>query len=258
MKGRLRFAAFLLGGLAALSAPLSAQTRASGPQGEERVLFDSANRERVARHLSALQWDENLARAAHDHAVLMARIRVISHQYPGEPSLSSRLVRAGVHFSIIAENVGDAANAPELHGAWMKSPGHRANLLEPKLNAVGIAVAENAGLIYAVEDFARMTTFVSFDEQEHRVAAQLAARGLRVVQTTSDVRQTCALSRGVAPGLRPKYLFRYITEDLANLPDELLAELDAHADQYHSAAVGACPASETGDFEGYRLAILLY
>lgn len=258
MNAGLRFAALLLGGSAAFSTSLSAQARSDGPRGDERVLFDSANRERATRHLSPLQWDENLARAARDHAVLMARIRVISHQYPGEPALSSRLLHAGAHFSMIAENVGDASNVSELHAAWMKSPGHRANLLEPKLNAVGIAVVENAGLLYAVEDFARVTTLISLEEQEQRVGAQLAARGLRLVQTTSDVRRTCALSHGVAPGLRPKYLFRYLTDDLATLPDELLAELDAHAAHYHSAAVGACSASDAEEFDGYRLAVLLF
>jgi len=258
MKLAWRFAAVLLGGFTAFSACLSAETVPVGPGGPERILFDFANRERAARQLSALQWDENLARAAHDHAVWMARTRAVSHQFPGEPGLSTRVLRAGVHFSLVAENVGNASDAMELHGAWMNSPGHRANLLEPAANAVGIAVVESGGLIYAVEDFAHITTSISLEEQERRVGAQLAARGLRLLETASSVRQTCALSHGVAPGLHPKYLFRYLTVDIAVLPAQLVDELTTHRDQYHAATVGACTASEPGGLGGYRLAVLLY
>jgi len=258
MKSHSRFAALILGGLTALCSPLPAHARPAGPTGSERILFDSANRERAARHLPTLQWDDNLARAARDHALLMARARAIYHQFPGEPDLSVRLSRAGVHSSLAAENVGNASDAPELHDAWMKSSGHRANLLDSKADAVGIAVVERGGLIYAVEDFAHIFTPISLEEQERRVGAQLAARGLRLIETTSSVRRTCALSRGVAPGLHPQYLFRYLAVDIAVLPDQLLDELARHAGQYHSAAVGACPASDSGGFEGYRLAVLLY
>jgi len=258
MKSHSRFAAVVLGGLTALCASLPALARSAGPAGDERILFDSANRERAARHLPTLQWDDNLSRAARDHALLMARSHAISHQFPGEPDLFSRLSRAGVHSSLAAENVGNASDAPELHDAWMKSSGHRANLLDSKADAVGIAVVERGGLIYAVEDFAHIFTPISLEEQERRVGAQLVARGLRLVETTSSVRQTCALSRGVAPGLHPKYLFRYLTVDIAILPEQLVDELASHGGQYHSVAVGACPASEPGGFDGYRLAVLLY
>lgn len=252
------FALLLLSGLTAFSASLPAQTRAPGPVGDERVLFDAANRERTARHLSPLRWDEKLARAARDHALLMARMGAISHQFSGEPGLSTRVSRAGVNFTFVAENVGDAGNAAELHDAWMKSSGHRANLLEAKSNVVGIAVAQHDDLIYAVEDFARVVTKISLEEQEHRVSALLEVHGLRILETTGAVRRTCALSRGVAPGLHPRYLFRYLTVDIAILPDQLLGELKKNGDRYQSAAVGACPASESGGFTGYRLAVLLY
>ena len=39
----------------------------------EKLLFDSVNRERAAKELPLLKWDEGLARAARKHAELMAR-----------------------------------------------------------------------------------------------------------------------------------------------------------------------------------------
>jgi hypothetical protein len=186
----------------------------------------------------------------------MAQAGLISHQFPGEPGLSSRVSHAGVHFAFAAENVGDAQGALELHDSWMKSPMHRANLLERKVDSVGIAVVQRGGMIYAVEDFAEISSSLSLEEQEQEVGALLAARGLRLLDTTPEARQTCALSHGVVPGLHPKYLFRYLTADLEVLPEELLGELRKHA--YHSAAVGACPVLEPNGFAAYRLAILLF
>lgn len=253
-----RFAAIALGGLTAFCAPLSAKSRPAGPAGDERVLFDAANRERAIRHIPVLHWDEKLAQAARDHALLMARNRDVSHQFPGEPGLSSRVSHAGVKFSFVAENVGDADNAADLHDAWMKSPGHRANLLEARVDSLGIAVVAIKGLIYAVEDFANVLPLLSLEEQERRVSALLKARGLRRLETTAAVRSTCALSHGVDLGLRPKYLFRYLTADIGVLPPELLDELAKHRGEYHSAAVGACAASQPGDLTVFRIAVLLY
>jgi hypothetical protein len=256
MRTATRLTVLLLGGITILCASLPAQPLPKGPEGDERELFDAANRERAARHLSPLRWDEKLARAARDHAVLMARMGAISHQFPGEPGLSSRVSRAGVHSAFVAENVGDAEDAAELQDAWMQSPGHRANLLEQKVDAVGIAVVRGGVLLYAVEDFARMGASLSLEEQEKQVGALLQARGLRLLETTSEVRQTCLLARGVAPGLHPKYLFRYLTADLGELPRQLQDELERH--NYQSAAVGACASSGPAPSGGYRIAILLF
>lgn len=257
MKATVRLVAILLGGMTVLCAAMPAQTHPPGPHGDERILFDAANRERAERRLPALHWDERLSRAARDHALLMARMGSISHQFPGEPGLSSRIYGVGLRFSFAAENVGEAEGAPELHDAWMKSPGHRDNLLEKRVDAVGIAVIERGVHVYAVEDFAHLVApALSLEEQEREVGALLAARGLRLRETTNDVRRTCALSRGVAPGLRPRYLVRYLTMELEKLPDELLDELARSS--YESAAVGACPVPEQDGFSGYRVAVLLF
>src|SRR5208283_4041950 len=166
MRTTVRIATILLAALAALSPSARAQTGDTGPEGSDRVLFDAANRERAARRLPQLRWDAALAHAARDHALLMARTRTISHQFPGEQGLSNRLSQAGARFTLAAENVGDAVSAQELHDAWMRSPPHRANLLHPEVDAVGIAVVERNGLFWGVQDFGRMVPNLSFEEQE--------------------------------------------------------------------------------------------
>ena len=121
----------------------------------EQVLLESANRERAAHGLPPLKWDETLARAARQHTLQMAKQNSLSHQFHGEPDLPARAIRAGARFSVIAENVAEGPSAINIHAQWMKSPHHRANLLDTDLDSVGIAVTERNGQLFAVEDFSR-------------------------------------------------------------------------------------------------------
>ena len=154
----------------------------------ESILLEAANRDRTAHGLAALQWDEALANAARGHAELMARRNALSHQFTGEAPLQDRARQAGARFHMVAENVAEGPNAAGLHVQWMDSPGHRANLLDAGLNAVGIAVVQSGGMLFAVEDFAATVATLSLGEQEHTVGAQLAAAGL--VKQNSPKAQT--------------------------------------------------------------------
>jgi hypothetical protein len=229
---------------------------ADAPQGPERLLLEEANRERAARHLSALRWNASLAQAAHEHAQLMAQHGQISHQFAGEPALSERLARAGVRFTVASENVGQAPGTQELHVMWMQSPPHRANLLDPQVDSAGFAVAVRNGQYFAVEDFARVFEMLSLGAQERQIGDLLAARGLRVLPSSSEARATCALDRGVAEGLHPKYHIRWMTADLQQMPPQLEAEL--RTGRYHSATVGACAPGKEAGAGAYRVVVLLY
>jgi uncharacterized protein YkwD len=167
----------------------------------ERALFDAANRERAAQGLAQLRWDGALANAARDHALLMAQRGTLSHQFAGEPALQDRARVAGARFTEIAENVAEGPAADAIHAGWMHSPPHRANLLDPGLTAIGIAVVDSTGagvtgngagdrsadfggrapgMLFAVEDFSQAVANLNLAEQERLVGAVLAARGLRV------------------------------------------------------------------------------
>src|SRR5713226_9066739 len=103
----------------------------------EKLLFDSVNRERAARELPLLKWDESLARAARKHAELMAEQDLLEHQVRGEADLATRAQEEGARFSHITENIGMAAYAGGFHDGWMHSPGHRANILDAAIDSIG-------------------------------------------------------------------------------------------------------------------------
>jgi uncharacterized protein YkwD len=229
---------------------------AAGPQSvADLTLLNAANRDRAAAGLPALQWDSNLAAAAHQHALLMAQRNTLSHQFPGEPAMQDRARRAGARFSLIAENVAEGPNVAGLHTQWMNSAPHRANLLDRELNAIGISVVQSGNMLFAVEDFSVTVPSASLEEQEQQVASQLAARGLRDITSTADARRTCELDRGYA-GQRPSTVVRYETADLRQLPDDVDRRL--YNGQFRSAAVGACEAAPASDFTRFRIAILLF
>jgi len=219
------------------------------------TLLNAANRDRAAAGLPPLQWDGALAAAAHQHALRMAQMNTLSHQFPGEPPTQDRARRAGARFSMIAENVAEGPSVTGLHIQWMNSPPHRANLLDKELNSVGISVVQSGNMLFAVEDFSVAVPSMSLDAQEQQVQSQLAARGLQVVDATADARKTCESDHGWA-GQRPAGVMRYETADIRNLPQDI--DLRLSSGKYRSAAVGACEAGGSQDFARFRVAILLY
>jgi uncharacterized protein YkwD len=144
----------ILGMLAALVIASAALAQGNATAAE-RSLFESVNRERKVYGLPALKWDEALATAARQHAREMARRNSVAHNLPGEPTLPSRATKAGAHFGWLSENVISSDSGPAAHAQFMKSPNHRANILDSDMDSVGIGVAERDGQLFVVEDFSK-------------------------------------------------------------------------------------------------------
>jgi uncharacterized protein YkwD len=85
----------------------------------------------------------------------MARRRAAQHEFEGEPSLSSRVKQAGAHFSWLSENVTQGPTPEFIHSQFMKSPPHRANVLDTDMDSIGVGVVEHGGKMFAVEDFSK-------------------------------------------------------------------------------------------------------
>jgi hypothetical protein len=253
---RISTISLLLLGAALLPPGLRASSSSAQlPNSPEAMLFNAANRDRVASGLPAFQWDANLAEAARLHAERMVQHNTLSHQFAGEAPLQDRARQAGARFSMIAENVAEGPSAQGLHTQWMNSPPHRANLLDHELNSIGIAVVQRGSLYFAVEDFSVGVPHLSYAEQEAEVRAQLEGYGLRVGDDPTDARKACAMDRGWA-GQRPLAVLRYEMADLSQLPEEV--EQKARSGKYHSVQVGACEPTGSRTFARFRVAILFY
>ena len=223
----------------------------------EQYLFAAANAERQQRGLAPLQWDGALHHAAVQHAREMAARESISHQYPGEADLAARAQTAGAHFSVVAENVAEAPSAVIVHDAWMHSPDHRRNLLDERVDRVGIAVLLRRGQLYAVQDFDRGVPSMSFEHQERAVASLLGASSNLYVDVADEAaRRTCAMSSGFAGNRRPWFIMRFSAGELNALPEALKNRLATG--RYRQAAVGACSTHAAEPFTSYNIAVLLF
>jgi len=121
----------------------------------ERDLLNAVNQARKAQGLPSLKLDDALANAARQHAQRMAELGTISHQLSGEPNLVARAKAAGARFTWISENVDEGSNTKAIHQSFMKSPQHRANILDTDMDSAGIGIAEHNGQLFAVEDFCK-------------------------------------------------------------------------------------------------------
>jgi Cysteine-rich secretory protein family len=120
----------------------------------EKQLAELINQERAAEGLPPLAVDERLTRAARRHTELMVKHGGLSHQFDGEPSLQTRIADENLRSDRLAENVGLEMDAPGIHAGFMNSPPHRANILNPNYNAIGVGVMRSGDRLYATEDFA--------------------------------------------------------------------------------------------------------
>jgi hypothetical protein len=141
-------------------------------QGEQQI-FQLVNRERHARGLSTLAYDERLQDAARKHSLLMARSGEVEHQLAGEPKLSLRLGEVQIRYDSSGENVARTSDPARAHVALMNSPGHRANILDATFNSIGIGIVNTPDGIYVTEDFARRLPSATVDDAEARVAASM-------------------------------------------------------------------------------------
>jgi hypothetical protein len=218
-------------------------------------LLQATNQDRSSQGLEPLHPDPALTQAALEHAQRMVASGTLSHQLAGEPDIIVRVQQAGLHCSTVAENVAEAPTAGQINDEWMNSPAHRANLLDPRVNTVGIAIVQHRGELYAVEDFARVVPSMSRPQQEEQVASQLARKGIRTRTANALAESYCG---GTPSGTNPlpALVVRYSTVDLSQLPAKVAQGIGNGT--YHSAVVGACSPANQNGFTAYQIVILLY
>ena len=141
----------------------------------EEQLLASANESRRQAGAPPLTIDAGLSQAARIHAQAMREARRLSHQFEGEPSLAQRLAAATeLQLEQEGENVALDYDAEHGHEHLMLSPPHRANLLNPAYNVVGLGVVRNGDRLYIVQDFGSALPKYSPSEVKAHVAGAVS------------------------------------------------------------------------------------
>ena len=250
----------LFGALIVINVAKAQDDDPSVPTSQEQELLDLTNLARADQGLGPLKWDASLAAAAAQHNQLMRGQADLSHQYPGEPALVDRAAQAGAHFSSVAENLAIGPSPGAIERQWLQSVPHRANIYDPRMDSIGISLIRRGGDYLATEDFAHAVTSVSPEQAEGQVAALLQKQGLAVSHDPKfiqDARETCEMNTGSAGGTQPRFIMRWESSSLAQLPDQLTQH--TAGGQFRTAAVGSCTSSHPQQgFTTYRVAVLLY
>ena len=240
---------------------LVAQASETIPDTQQQLILDLTNQDRASQNLPPLRWSPALAAAAMLHAQAIAKANNLTHQLAGEPDVRTRAAQAGAHFEAIAENIAYGFSAPSIEQRWMQSAPHRANILDPRMNSIGIALVHADGTLWAVEDFSAGEPERTTAQIERVVAGKLVAMGLGISPAASDeqaaARAACPQFEGNA-GARARFVVRWESSDLSTLPQPL--EDAIASKQYTHAAVAACPATNprNAGFTAYRVAVLLF
>jgi uncharacterized protein YkwD len=122
--------------------------------GYQRAMFDAVNRDRANYGLAPLTFSPKLSVLAGGHSCDMQRAGYLYHT-----DLSGTLNNNpdfAAYWSL-GENVvvaPSSMSAQDLESIWMGSPNHRANILNPNFNVVGMAACfAPDGRVWATQDF---------------------------------------------------------------------------------------------------------
>lgn len=138
----------------------------------EKQLLALANQSRRQAGAPPLTMDAGLSQAARFHAQAMLDARRLSHQLDGEPPLPQRLAATtNLQLEQEGENVALDYDAEHGHEHLMLSAPHRANLLNPAYNVVGLGVIRNGDRLYIVQDFGSALPKYSPAQVKERVSA---------------------------------------------------------------------------------------
>jgi uncharacterized protein YkwD len=120
--------------------PASVSTSPAAPVQQQMLALVNQNRRRGG--CDNLSLDRRLIVAANGHAADMARRDYFAHESPNGDGSSDRMSEAGYRWSRYGENIARGQDSVyEVVNGWMHSPVHRENIMDCKLEQMGIGLA---------------------------------------------------------------------------------------------------------------------
>jgi uncharacterized protein YkwD len=156
---RIRRLAALTGLAVALSGAAVTVTTAPAYAGTslstlEKRAVAATNKERAKVGCKAVRRSGSLTKASRAHSADMVRGNYFGHTSPDGRTFVQRAGAAG-HHRPVGENIAwGQRTAAQVIGAWMNSPGHRANILNCTAKTIGVGVARKSnGTLYWTQLF---------------------------------------------------------------------------------------------------------
>ncbi|WP_119299522.1 CAP domain-containing protein [Dongia deserti] len=246
----------------------SEQSAAPAPALEEmrHRALSLVNDARKQHGLEPLQSGERLDKAAQAHAEDMLARGYYSHVSPDGETVEDRYRdQGGSRWKRVAENIATCKECKmpatldrvaRFHEGWMKSPGHRENILMRGVQNFGFGVAGKDGRVYAVQTFAGPGMPLDLADGEEPVALSTDEQMQRAVQAINRAREREGLDPLEHSAVLSEVAKKLIPENgtgdhLIDRPDDLFALLPGDTGlswrrlQVMAAACGGCGTQPT-------------
>jgi hypothetical protein len=108
------------------------------------AIIDATNRARIAAGLPPLRSNQKLIASAKTKTMDMITRGYFEHESPNGNGVADLATAAGYDYIVIGENLARGAfvDAEDVVNEWMKSPGHRANILSTNYEEIGTYAAQ--------------------------------------------------------------------------------------------------------------------
>jgi uncharacterized YkwD family protein len=124
---------------------LRLKASASQPSGFEEQVVKLVNQERAKQGLKPLTHRADLKNVAQKKAEDLINSNYFSHTSPNYGSPFDMMKTFGISYSTAGENIAKGQKSPqEVMNAWMNSSGHRANILKPEYDTIGVGFYHGA------------------------------------------------------------------------------------------------------------------
>lgn len=125
----------------------------------EAAVRQGINQVRQKNGLQPLQNNVKLAQVARQYSRQMAEKKFFSHTGADGSTPADRVRAGGISYWVVGENLYTSTNIPRpvpsaIEG-WMKSPGHRENILRPVFAETGVGVWRIGNTYYITQLFLR-------------------------------------------------------------------------------------------------------
>ena len=103
-------------------------------------MVNLVNQERAKAGLTPLAVEANLVQIARTKSQDMVNSNYFGHTSPSFGSTFSLIRAKGFVYTIGGENLAGARDVNSAHWMLMNSSGHRANILQPRFNRIGVGI----------------------------------------------------------------------------------------------------------------------
>jgi len=110
-----------------------------GASSSESTFISATNQERAQRGSSTLQVASDLVAVARHHSQAMAAQSRLYHN----PNVGNEVQG----WQLLGENVGTGPGAPQVEQAFMASPEHRSNILNPAFSEIGVTSLRSENVV---------------------------------------------------------------------------------------------------------------